>query len=167
MYNCKWKSNLGETNMTTIETRDPTIDTFILLSYELLRGNGSESKPYERMHTVYSNFNSTFRKIFPTVDPVAYCQARAEEGLLQLSLARGGALLKPCLSMLVEPTCKQKALAKRYRLLLTDVVQKREVKKAAREAAKLLKPAGSKLEKRAQTIWQDGDIDAALKKLGY
>lgn len=153
--------------MTTLETRNSAIDTFILLSYEILRGRDAEGKQHERMHTVYSNFNSTFRKIFPGVDPVAYTKAREEEGLLQLSLARGGALLKPCLSMLVQPTDEQKALAKRYRALLTDVVRRREEKKAAREAAKLIKPAGSKLEKKAQTIWQNGNIDEALKKLGY
>ena len=167
MYSNRRKSTKGETTMTNLQTRNPAIDTFILLSYEILRGRDAEGKQHERMHTVYSNFNSTFRKIFPGVDPVAYTKARAEEGLLQLSLARGGALLKPCLSMLVEPTDEQKVLAKRYRALLIDVVQKREAKKAAREAAKLIKPAGSKLERKAQSIWQDGNIDEALKKLGY
>lgn len=157
--------------MTKAFKRMPEVDTFILVSYQVLRGLNAKNEPREFMHTVFSGFNQNFRAVFPTVDPIAYCQAMADQGLLQLALVKQGRNLKPSLAMLSEPTGEQKALAARYHRMLSDFVKKKEERRLAREAAKAAaenqKPTGSPNEKAAQKLLKSGDVDAALKKLGY
>lgn len=129
-----------------VSTRNPEADLFIVLAYDTLRGAKSNGDRYESLHTVWNGFNQAFRRVFPGVDPIAYTRYLADEGLVQLGIARGGAFLKPCRRFIEEAQRGQEELGLVFLRFLEDV---------AATARPCNKP------------WEPGDAMKRLKDLGY
>ncbi|MBI4698235.1 MAG: hypothetical protein HY758_04835 [Nitrospirae bacterium] len=63
-------------------------EEFIRKAVVSLRKDG-----YKGIHTVYSGFNSAFKKYFPDEDPIAATNKLAQEGKLIIRPVKGGVML--------------------------------------------------------------------------
>lgn len=154
--------------MTTIE-QNPLADAYILMAWELLRGDNPKGGRYPAVHTTWTPFNNLFRQIFPGIDPVAYTKMLQAKGLIELGFARGGAMVKPCEAFLKPAPEEHKETISQMRRLLEDAAATLKAQRAEAEARKKAangKPA-TKAEAQAMKAWVKGDTAAALKRLGY
>jgi hypothetical protein len=126
--------------------RNREADLFVVLAYETLRADNPKGGKYEKIHTVWNGFNQLFRKLFPGIDPVSYTKGLAEEGMIQLSAATGGAFLKPCKHFQIEAQTGQEELGLKVLKFLEDY-------------AAAQKPVAK--------TWQPGDMVKRLEELGY
>jgi hypothetical protein len=127
--------------------RIPEVDLFIVLAHEVLRAEKPKGgERYEKVHTVWSGFNTAFRKLFPGLDPVKYVNGLAENGLVQISPARGGAFLKPYQKFSCEVQKGQEELGMKILRFLEDFSARNQ-------------PATVK--------WKPGDTAKFLKDMGY
>lgn len=149
--------------MTTPE-RNPLIDSYVLMAWEILRENNQKGERHPAIHTTWTPFNKLFRELFPTIDPVAYTQMLQREGLIDIAVMRGGVLLKPRMEFLLPAPPEHRETIARFRKLLEATAKKRRDEQLVREAKKLLKP---KPTSAALKAYEAGDTTAALKKLGY
>jgi hypothetical protein len=156
--------------------RNPEADIFIVLSYEILRGDGKGGQ-YPFLHAVWSGFNTAFKRVFEGVNPVDYMKMLAAEGLIELRPFKGGATIKPLPSILKKLSPDEQAISARLRAYLNDFHDEWAAEKArraaAKEAAKLAlppkpeTPKQTPAEKAAAKLWEKGSTAKALDKLGY
>lgn len=162
--------------MATKIQRDPEIDIFVVLAYDILRKDES-GKQYPYVHTVWSGFNQAFRQLFVGKDPVEYTQMLEKAGCVKMHLFQGGARFQPTEVILRELSPEESALSARLREFLENfhaahLIEKarKKAEKAAKQAKKPVKvvsPKRSSAEVRAAKNWQKGNTAAALAKLGY
>ena len=99
------------------------IDAYILLAWEILRGENEKGERYTSIHTTFTPFNKFFRQLFDGVDPVAYTKLLAEQGDLVIGLARRGAMIRPTEQFLRPAPAEHKETIKMIRLLLEDAAR--------------------------------------------
>ncbi len=156
--------------------RNPEADIFVVLSYEILRGDGKGGQ-YPFLHAVWSGFNTAFKRVFEGTNPVDYMQMLAAEKLIELRPFKGGVTIKPLPPMLKKLSPDEQAISARLRVYLNDFhdewAEEKKRRAAAKEAAKLAlppKPEAPKptaAETAAGKLWAKGDTAKALDKLGY
>lgn len=140
-------------------SRNTEFEIFTMLAFDVLRGSTPDGKRYPALHTVWSGYNAAARDLFKGMDVVAQTKSMAEEGLVHLSLAKGGALLKPTERLLFTLDKKQKVLAQTYRAFLREFKQKQEAQRECRRKTNVASEAAKCLS--------EGDFSTALQKLGY
>lgn len=124
-------------------------------------GKFQERAPeYPRVHTVFSGFNEAFREFFSDEDPVRCMKQLASEGLIEFRLARGGAVYRPSIDLLREPTDEERAIAFRVGKFLTGFL-------AAHTAAKNGNQKRKPVEEEAEKLFAAGKSVEALRLLGY
>ena len=171
------KQQSKKTSSAQKPARNPDADIFIVLAYDVLRGDGNGGK-YPTLHAVWSGFNTAFRAVFSKTDPVAYMKMLAEDGLLEIKPHRGGVTIAPMAGLLRKLSDEEHALSTRLRSYLTDFHVGHLAAKAARAEAKkklhpepetqrVTKPKLSAAEKQAEKLWDSGETSEALAKLNY
>jgi hypothetical protein len=145
--------------MSNALERNPLIDAYVLLAWEILRESNQKGERYTSVHTTWTPFNKLFRELFPGVDPVAYTKLLQAAGHLEVYVARGGALVRPCECFLAPVLPEHKETVARMKQLLVDETEKQRKRREER----LTKQS----KKQAATAWREGDTAAALKRLGY
>ena len=139
-------------------TRRTEIAVFTLIAYGTLQAKHPQ---YQTVHTVYSGFNGAFRQFFDDEDPVACMQVLASEGFIDMRVAKGGAIFKPTIDLLTEPTDEERSIALRVRKFMKAYL-------AASQARPGTKPGKrSGIEERAEQLFMSGKSVEALRLLGY
>lgn len=147
-------------------TQNSLIDAYVLLAWEILRGENDKGERYTVVHTTFTPFNELFRQLFDGIDPVAYTKMLEDKGDLKIGLARRGALVRPTEQFLRPAPAEHKETIAMMRHLLEDAARKLREQREKAKARKLAKPTCSKCSP-AHKVWEAGDTKAALKKLGY
>lgn len=140
--------------MTTVK-QNSLIDAYVLLAWEILRGEDKKGERYRNVHTTFTPFNRVFRKLFNGTDPIAYTKMLAEKGEINLMHVRGGALIQPNEALLRPAPAKHKQTIESMRRLLENEAA------AAKAAAEL------RLQQKHQRDIKSDCLAASLKKLGY
>ena len=139
--------------------RNRDFDIFTMLAFDILRGSSPDGKRYPAMHTVWSGYNKAAREHFKGIDVVAETKSMAEQGLIQLSLAKGGALLRPMASLLFPLNKKQQVLAASHRIFLETFKQGQDAERECRQQVRISAEAVKCLS--------EGNFSEALRNLGY
>ena len=131
--------------MPTIE-RDAEVDLFIVLAYEAFRVKKAGSAKYEHIHTVWSGFNTAFKRLFEGFDVVAYTNMLEKEGFLTISPAKGGVFLKPLPHFVEKAQEGQEELGLRMLSFLEEIVG---------------------FNSKAISPWRKGSASESLTRLGH
>lgn len=163
----------SQTAKDSLERRTE-IGVFMLVAYKMLRADNPKGGKHESVHTVWTGFNEAFREFFPDEDAIACQKEFAKNGLIVTSPFRGGALLRPTLDLLHEPTKEEIAIAARVSKFIPGFkvahAARQEAYRARRDAGSAPAKSNAKRsvkERKAHELMASGDIDAAIEKLGY
>jgi hypothetical protein len=134
------------------------IAIFILLAFGILR-----NPKYKLLHVVWSGFNEAFRAFFPGEDPVTWMKNFHKEDLIELHLARGGAMFKPSINLLHSLSEEERVVSARQRLFLERFAVAWQLRRKCEQQP----TSNVSVEQRAEDLWIEGKTLEALRLLGY